>query len=251
MRKTGTEGHIRATRIGVLTPATNLTVERELRDMAIASVDVATARIPIAQTAWTGPGDLQRFVAGVTEQIPPTALTLIAAVPDILMLGIASSPLWDGVDGNRRVKEATTAATGLSMVTPVDAFTAAFERLGVRRIGVITPYPAVADEKVVEFFDELGVETLAQRSLRCASANGVGQVSDDDIIGALRAVHIDGVEAIVQLGTDLRTARVAAQAELWMGLPVLAANSTTWWHTLRSVGVHTRLPGWGCLLEQH
>lgn len=239
------------TKIGVLTPGTNLTVESELRDMVVAAATVATARIHIDQIEWKQPDDLRRFVAGVTANIPGTAAQLMQVEPDLLMLGIASSPLWDGLEGNQEIKDRIKADTGLELITPVDAVQAGLGLFKATKIGVVTPYPAIADVKIVQFFSELGVEVLAQRSLRCTSAQAIGEVPPRDLVAAFSAAHVPGVEAIVQLGTDLRTAMVAAQAELWLGLPVLAANPTTWWHALRRVGVEAQLAGWGSLLRDH
>lgn len=238
------------TKIGVLTPGTNLTVESELWAMQVASATVATARIHIDQIAWEKPDDLRRFVEGVTAQLVTTAAQL-QVMPDVLMLGISSSPLWDGLAGNQAIKETVSAATGLKLVTPVDAFQSALQILGVTRIGVVTPYPEIADDKIVQFFAEMSVEVLQQHSLRCTSAQAIGEVPPKDLVAAFEAARVDGVQALVQLGTDLRTALVAAQAELWLGLPVLAANTTTWWGTLRAAGVADTLPGWGTLLADH
>ena len=239
------------TKIGVLTPGTNLTVESELRALAVPSATVATARIHIDQIKWEKPDDLRRFVDGVNDHIAQTASELMQVQPDILMLGIASSPLWDGLEGNRNIKEQTKKQTGLDMITPVDAVHAALNLLNVTQIGVVTPYPQIADDKIVAFFKEMGVEVVVQQSLRAGSAQEIGEVALTDIVAAFRAACVPGIEAIVQLGTDLRTARVAAQAELWLGLPALAANTTTWWHTLRQAGIDTQLAGWGLLLEEH
>jgi maleate isomerase len=239
------------TKIGVLTPGTNLTVESELRALAVPSATVATARIHIDHIKWEKPDDLRRFVDGVNAHIAPTAAELMQVKPDILLLAIASSPLWGGVDGNAAIKERIKSQTGLEMITPVDAVHAALNLLNANRISVVTPYPQIADDKVVAFFNELGVQVIAQQSLRAGSAQEIGEVALADIVAAFRAACVPGIDAIVQLGTDLRTAVVAAQAELWLGLPALAANTTTWWHTLRQAGIDTQVAGWGVLLGQH
>jgi maleate isomerase len=45
--------------------------------------------------------------------------------------------------------------------------------------------------------------------------------------------------------------RLAAQAEEWIGKPVIAVNAATYWHALRSHGIADRIPGCGRLLEEH
>ena len=50
----------------------------------------------------------------------------------------------------------------------------------------------------------------------------------------------DDVDAIVQVGTNLSMVKFAAAAELWLGKPVIAINTATYWQALRDNGIMTR-----------
>jgi maleate isomerase len=45
--------------------------------------------------------------------------------------------------------------------------------------------------------------------------------------------------------------RLAAAAELWLGKPVIAINTATYWHALRANGIREPIAGFGRLLEEH
>jgi maleate isomerase len=45
--------------------------------------------------------------------------------------------------------------------------------------------------------------------------------------------------------------RLAAAAELFLGKPVIAINTATYWHALRACGITDRRAGFGSLLEHH
>jgi maleate isomerase len=137
------------------------------------------------------------------------------------------------------------------MITPVDAIVQIAKQYAVRKVGVVTPYPVAADAKIVEFFSEFGVEVIAQKGLRLTSPVDIGEVSEDTLRKALREVCVPGVDALFQLGTDLKMARVAAQAEGWLGRPTFSVNTATWWRTLRASGIKTQIDGWGGLLANH
>ena len=67
-----------------------------------------------------------------------------------------------------------------------------------------------------------------------------------------RLIELDGtidVDAIVQVGTNLTMVRLAAAAELWLGKPVIAINTATYWHALRQNKITTS-SGLGRLLEE-
>ena len=58
------------------------------------------------------------------------------------------------------------------------------------------------------------------------------------------------VDAIVQVGTNLSMVRLAAAAEMWLGKPVIAINTATYWHALRRNNIEDKIPGLGRLLEE-
>lgn len=238
-------------KLGVLTPATNLTVEDEFWSMRVPGATIATARIIIDQVEWKVPDDLARFVEGVKKRIPDAITHVRQVRPDALVLGISISVLWGGTKGNDELKARVLADTGLQMYTAVDALIAAVRTLGVSAVGVVTPYPELADAKVVEFFDEIGVKVLAQKGLRAASSDAIGEIPAAEMRTALRDVAVPGAEALVTLGTDLKISRLAAQAEGWLGPPSIAVNAATWWYALRRSDIDTRLEGWGTLLGEH
>jgi maleate isomerase len=60
-----------------------------------------------------------------------------------------------------------------------------------------------------------------------------------------------GVDAIVQVGTDLVMTRLADEAERWLGKPVIAITAVMLWHALRTSGMTDQLHGLGSLLQDH
>ena len=53
------------------------------------------------------------------------------------------------------------------------------------------------------------------------------------------------VDAIIQVGTNLSMVRLAAAAEMWLGKPVIAINTATYWHALRQNKITDKIPGLG------
>jgi maleate isomerase len=68
---------------------------------------------------------------------------------------------------------------------------------------------------------------------------------------AVREVDDAQVELIIQVGTNLAFAAIAAEAEHWLDKPVLAINTCTYWHALRQNGIDDRIDGFGSLLLEH
>ena len=130
-----------------------------------------------------------------------------------------------------------------------DASQAALKKLGdIQRIGVITPYMPVADKQVQRFFADCGFEIVRLMGLRCASPVAIAHVSEQTLRDAILEVDGPEVDAIVQVGTNLIMARLAGISEFWLGKPVVAINTATYWYALRENGIADKVDGFGSLL---
>ena len=56
---------------------------------------------------------------------------------------------------------------------------------------------------------------------------------------------------MIQVGTNLIMARLAATAEFWLDKPVVAINTATYWYALRENGIDDRVEGFGSLLSRY
>ena len=79
----------------------------------------------------------------------------------------------------------------------------------------------------------------------------IAHESKETLRDAINTVNRGKVDAIVQVGTNLAMAKVAAMAEFWLDKPVLAINTATYWYALRKNGIKDRMPGWGALFLEH
>ena len=87
--------------------------------------------------------------------------------------------------------------------------------------------------------------------LKCASPVLIAHVTHTRLREAIWRVNRGKVDAIVQVGTNLAMAAVAADAERWLAKPVIAINAATYWHALRQYGIRDKVYGWGSLLSDH
>jgi maleate isomerase len=121
----------------------------------------------------------------------------------------------------------------------------------VKRLGIITPYMPVGDRQVRRFFTDCGYQVVNLLGLRCRSPVLIAHESKKTLRDAINRVNRGKVDAVVQVGTNLAMAQVAAMAEFWLDKPVIAINTATYWHALRQYGIKDRIHGWGSLLADH
>ena len=123
---------------------------------------------------------------------------------------------------------------------------------GVKRIAFLSPYYPVANAEVRRYFTESGFEVVRDICLQCKSWTGIAEVPPEVLRDKLIELNGDGrdTDAIIQVGTNLSMVRLAAEAEQWLGKPVIAINTATYWHALRANGIADKIYGLGRLLEE-
>jgi maleate isomerase len=171
--------------------------------------------------------------------------------PDAFVMGMSSITFYGGVPGAecfiRRVHE----ETGLKVSCGSVATTEALRRYGrVKRIAFLSPYWPVMNEIVRQYFQEAGFDVVRDVALQAPSWLGIAAFTTAECRAALRRLDGDDVDALVQVGTNLSMVKLAAAVELWLDKPVVAINTATWWHVLRTQGIHDRVEGFGRLLEE-
>ncbi len=88
--------------------------------------------------------------------------------------------------------------------------------------------------------------------LECKSWTGIAEVPPEVLREKLITLNGNGkdTDALIQVGTNLSMVRLAAAAEMWIGKPVIAINTATYWHALRANGIMDKIAGLGRLLEE-
>ncbi|MEU5990008.1 arylmalonate decarboxylase [Spirillospora sp. NPDC047418] len=233
---------------GVIVPSTNTVVEDEYYRHRVPGVSFHAGRILIRDGALTDDASFEAFLEGLRREIGAAVESVLTCEPDHLVMGMSAETFWGGVDGNAEFERWIGELSGLPVTTGASACHAALSRLGVSRIGVVTPYQPVADEQVRGFFTQLGYDVAAVRGLKCGSATSIADVTRAELRAAFAEVDGPDVEALVQAGTNLPVMGVAAELEEELGKPVVAINAATLWHAYRSNGITDRVPGAGRLL---
>src|SRR5215472_10378004 len=225
-------------KFGVIAPSTNTVVQPEFAAMRPPGVTNHFGRIHIPNEPLRNDDDFTRLIDRVRAEIMQAIDRVMTCEPAHLIMGMSSETFWDGLDGSERLRKRVEARAGVKVTMGSDAARQALGRYGaIRRIAVVTPYMPVADRQVRRFFGDCGFEVVRLEGLKCASPVLIAHVGEPELRDAIRRLDGPEVEAIVQVGTNLAMARLAATAELWLDKPVLAINTATYWWALRGNGI--------------
>jgi maleate isomerase len=237
-------------RIGLVVPSTNTTVQPETESLRVPGVTCHTARVTIKERPLNTEEAFLEHMQMMRDGIGVAIDQIMTADLDHLILGIALETFWGGVAAASKLQAELAQRAGVGITMGSSALVAALEKFGARKLAILTPHQPRGDEMVRAYFLEAGFEVVRLKGLKCATPRLIAQVPLADIRNALRELDGDDVEAMVMVGTALPAASVAAEAERWLGKPVLAVNVVSFWQALRQCGIADRVYGDGRVLEE-
>ena len=240
-------------KFGVLAPSTNTSVQPEFDAMRPWGVTNHHSRLIIPDSKVTDDRTFMLMMNDIRAALFPALEAVMSCHPDFVVLGMSAETFWDGLDGSKKLQRKLDKVAKCGVVMGSDACQAALRAYGrnIKRLGVITPYMPVGDRQVRRFFTECGFEVVNLLGLKCKSPVLIAHESQKTLRDAINRVNRGKVDAIVQVGTNLAMAEVAAMAEFWLDKPVIAINTATYWYGLRQYGIKDKIPGWGSLLLEH
>lgn len=240
-------------RMGVVSAAANTVIQPELEAMRPRGVTNQITRVGIPDTPISSDEELAQLMQSMRASIETAIDALMACVPRAVVLGLAAESFWENIYSSDELQAHLQERTGgLGVALGSVACRAAIQKYGgVKRIAIITPYVPTGDAQVRRAFTDLGFEVVNLLGLKCASPLLMGHEPLDRLRRAVREVDDPSVELIIQVGSGLPFAQVAAEAERWLGKPVLAVNTCTYWYALRQAGIEDKVDGFGSLLADY
>ena len=181
-----------------------------------------------------------------TEILRAAELLAHAKVDVVAWNGTSAS--WLGFDRDERLCERITASTGIKACTTVLAYRDLLHRLGSQRIGLVTPYTADVQDKIIANWDSQGLPCTAERHLSLRDNFSFAEVPEAEVARLIEEVAREGCDAIAVVCTNMRGAAAAEPIERKYHVPVLDSIAVTLWACLASTGVDPScIQGWGSL----
>lgn len=239
-------------KFAVVAPSTNTSVEPEYANMRPRGVTNHFSRISIPDTKVGSDDSFMVMLNNIRQGTFEAVDVSMSMEPGCVIMGMSAETFWDGAEGAARLHAKMLERTGGVPVimgsTAVDAAIQAYG--GIKKIGIITPYMPVGDNNVRKFFEDQGYEVVNLVGLKSPSPMMIAHETKQTLKRAAIEVA-EGADAVIQCGTNLAFAEVAALAEFWLEKPVIAINTATYWHALRTMGINDQMDGFGTLLAQH
>jgi maleate isomerase len=234
-----------AIRLGMLTPSSNTTLEPVTTAMVagLDEVSVHFSRFRVTEIALSDDA-----LAQFDDSAILAAAELLAHAKVDVIAWNGTSAGWLGFEADERLCRRIETATGIRAGTSMLALNEILAATGVKRLGLVTPYIAPIQGRLIANYEQLGFACLAEPGLGIQDNFAFSEVPDGTLIGMVRAVAAHKPDAIGVICTNLRAAPLVAALEQELGIPIYDTIATAVWKSLKLARIDPgRVSGWGQL----
>ncbi|MGL4812821.1 MAG: maleate cis-trans isomerase family protein [Beijerinckiaceae bacterium] len=229
----------------MLTPSSNTVLEPVTGRMLAQTPQITAhfARFAVTQIA------LDAAALGQFDPSPILAAAELlshAKVDVIAWNGTSAS--WLGLDKDRALVDQIEKRTGIAAATCVLGYFDLFQSMNIRTLGLVTPYTDDVQQRIVQTYAGEGVTVIAERHLGIRDNFTFGLTPESQIEAMIREAAAARPDAVAIVCTNMNGARVAADMEQKLGIPVLDSVAVTLWACLHRLGADMRdFRQWGRL----
>jgi maleate isomerase len=143
------------------------------------------------------------------------------------------------------------ATSGTQATTSIIAAMTALRELGIRRVGLVNPYPGDLNASLISFLQAYGFEVASVISLG-VNFTRIGDLKPADIYAAARksVVKAGSVEGLYFPCPQFPVLDVVEQIEQDLGVPAVSHLGAEMYAALQAVGVRAPIQGFGRLLRK-
>ena len=230
-------------RIGVIALSTDFTIEQDYRNICHQlPVDIFVNRIP-----FENPLNHENYLKMAHHISHVSAQILPSEDVDIVAYGCTSGTIAIGAE--RIKQEVNNSKPNAKVTTPITAAIKAFNYLGIKKIAVLTPYPKDVNETVFNYLNENNLTIDSFSSFNLEYDSEIAQVSLESLQKQIAKIDLSNVDGLFVSCTALKIVDVLDKIEKLQNTTIISSNQAIIWDCLRSVGIDTKIKGYGKLFE--
>jgi maleate isomerase len=243
------------TRIGLLVPSSNTTIETEVPDMLYRRSKQTGERFTYhssrAELLTVDKESLDRMVADADRCVRELSDARVDVLAYACLVAIMAQGPGAHVEAEERL--ARTAAENdapAPVVSSAGALIRGIHALGLGRVAIVTPYAETLTELVARYIEDCGIAVVDSRSLRVTENVAVGGIDPMTLVNVARDMDTSTADGVVLSAcVQMPSLPAIPVAERELGLPVLSAATATVYEILKSLAREPVAPEAGALLS--
>ena len=221
-----------AASIGLIIPSGNRLTEPQFNTYMPSHVGIHVTRLRMT-------GKFRKPFTELKKSLTEAAEALSDAKPSMIVFHCTANSMENGLEHEAAIVDTIEKASNCPTITTAQAITRAFDRVGIKKLVLVSPYVKETNEHEVKYLREAGYNVLHERGLGLES-DAYSSVTPEEwkrVVKENTRAEADGyflsctatrmIEAIEDLETDLAK-------------PVISSNQATIWACLTRLGIkHT------------
>ena len=222
-----------ASRVGLLVPSSDITLECELYKTLPENVELHVARMPLGKVT---PENLARM-----EEESTKALTLIMdAEPHLIVYGCTSGSFIGGKGYDTKVEERITKLTGVRSITVAHAVVDALKALRVHTISVCTPYIEEINQVEKRFLSDSGFEVKSIYGMNIVRDIDIGKLDPREVYSFASQHDDPHADAMFISCTNVKTLGIIPRLRSMLSKPIVSSNLATLWKVCKHLNGEMR-----------
>ena len=231
------------TRLGLIIPSSNTTMESEFWKMLPEGFSVHTSRLRLREVTVEELGLMEK-------RVEDAALQLADAEIDVVGYGCTSGSLFKGLGHEKSIEKRIERAAGVPAIATAGAVVSALKTLNMKEVCVATPYADEISNLEEKFLSLSGFRVVDLKGLGMKQNLEIGRLSSEVAYKLVMELEYAKADGVFVSCTNFATADVIEKLERVTQRRVVSSNTATLWTMLKTCQVSAEIKGFGSLLEK-
>lgn len=209
------------TKIGLLVPINNTTMEHELAKFMHGDVEVCLRRIP------RGKGTLSKADVPAYKAAAVDLARTFDDDIDVVAYGCTAAGFLSGPSGDSEIAQMLADATGKPVVTTARSMVDTLQEVGANDIAVVTPYREAVNSQLRAFLAESGIRVTRLETFGAETTEELGRIRADEVSARARTTMSDDCHGLFIACSQLPTASILEDLRGTYTVPVWSSISAT------------------------
>jgi len=184
------------------------------------------------------------------EHVVEMAKSFVSYSPDVILWCCTAGSFLKGKGHDARLIKEIEAATGIPATTTSSAVMAAFKKLGMKKICMVTPYPDPVNVIEKKFLEDNGFVIPKVMGLDLEDNNILANLSPNILYRLAKAVDLPEADGVFISCTGLDALDIIESLEQDLGKPVVTSNQASYWQAFKMARIGEPISGYGRLMRE-
>ena len=215
--------------IGLIIPSSNRLTEPQFNAYAPRGVGIHATRLRMT-------GKFRRPLSELKRPLIEAAEALSDVKPGVIVFHCTANSMESGLDHERAIIDIVESASGCPTITTAQAITQAFDRFGIKKLVLISPYVKATNQLEVNYLSESGYTVLHELGLGLET-HAYSAVTPQEWKNIVKENTRADADGYFLSCTNTRMIEAVADLEHDLEKPVINSNQATLWACLKKLGI--------------